>query len=176
MQLVSNKVENNLKKIIFFLFRMYLTEAQVSSILNSNFFQTSFTSSKIHYALYQGKTNATVHTLRFNCNETFDPLTVRSKIYQYLTDEFQANSVLLGSISYDFLLVNSEQNPKSYYIWRSNSNAVHFTAHEESYFTLSYMNVANFVRSIFSMDASSFDVNFENSKVVIDRILAVVLC
>jgi hypothetical protein len=129
----------------------------------------------VNYALYQGKINATVHTLRFNCNETFDPLTVRAKVYQYLTEHFQTNAVLLGSISYDFLLVDPKQDSNSYYIWRSNSNAVHFTAHEESYFTLSYMNVANFVRSIFSMDASSFDVNFENSKVVIDRILAVVL-
>jgi hypothetical protein len=154
---------------------MYLTEAQVSSILNSDFFRTSFTSRKVHYALYQGKINATVHTLRFNCNENFDPLTVRAHIYQYLTEQFPTNAVLLGSISYDFLLVDSSQDPKSYYIWRSNSNAVHFTAHEESYFTLNYMNVANFVRSIFNMDASSFDVNFENSKVTIERILAVVL-
>jgi hypothetical protein len=154
---------------------MYLTEAQVLSILSSDFFQTSFTSRKVHYSLYQGKTNATVHTLRFNCNENFDPLTVRAGIYQYLTEQFPTNAVLLGSISYDFLLVDPSQNPKSYYIWRSNSNAVHFTPHEESYFTLSYMNVANFVRSIFNMDASSFDVNFENSKVTIERILAVVL-
>jgi hypothetical protein len=154
---------------------MYLTEAQVSSILNSDFFQTSFTSSQVNYALYQGKINATVHTLRFNCNESFDPLNVRAKVYQYLTEHFQNNAVLLGSISYDFLLVDPKQGSNSYYIWRSNSNAVHFSPHEESYFTLNYINVANFVRSIFSMDASSFDVNFENSKVVIDRILAVVL-
>ena len=124
------------KKIFFlhlyyFLFRMYLTEAQVSSILNSDFFRTSFTSRKVHYALYQGKINATVHTLRFNCNENFDLVAVRAHIYQYLTEQFQTNAVLLGSISYDFLLVDSGQDPKSYYIWRSNSNAVHFTAHEE---------------------------------------------
>ena len=83
---------NNCKEFLhlyYFLFRMYLTEAHISAILNSDFFRTSFTSRKVHYALYQGKINATVHTLRFNCNESFDPLTVRARIYQYLTKQFQ---------------------------------------------------------------------------------------
>jgi hypothetical protein len=35
---------------IIFLFRMYLTEAQVSFILCSDFFKTLFTSRKVHYA------------------------------------------------------------------------------------------------------------------------------
>jgi hypothetical protein len=154
---------------------MYLTEAQVSSILNSDFFKTPFTSSKIHYSLYQGKTNATVHTLRFNCNNDCDQPSVRASVYKYLTEHFKENTLLLSSISYDFLLVDPKQDPKSYYIWRSNSNAVHFTAHEESYFNLSYLNVAKFVKSIFDMNVSSYDINFKNSNVVIDQVLAIVL-
>jgi hypothetical protein len=154
---------------------MYLTEAQVSSILNSEFFKSSFTSNKVHYSLYQGKTNATVHTLRFNCNNDCDQPSVRASVYKYLTEHFKENTVLLASISYDFLLVDPKQNPKSYYIWRSNSNAVHFTAHKELYFPLSYLNVAKFVKSTFDMNASSYDINFKNSNVVIDQVLAIVL-
>jgi hypothetical protein len=154
---------------------MYLTEAQATQILNSNFFQVPFTSSIKKYTLYQGKINTTVHTLRFNCIDGFNELYVRETVLNYLMDKFSLNSLLLGSISYDFLLVDPKQNPKSYYIWRSNSNAVYFSAHEELYFTLSHINVVNFISSIFHTDPATLNIYFENSSISIERTLAVVL-
>jgi hypothetical protein len=154
---------------------MYLTEAQVTQILNTNFFQTPFTSRIKKYTLYQGKLNATVHTLRFNCVDGFNELFVRETVLNYLMNHFVHNSLLLGSISYDFLLVDPKENPKSFYIWRSNSNAVHFSAHEEVQFTLNHVNVVNFIQSIFQTDPASLSIYFENSSISIERTLAVVL-
>jgi hypothetical protein len=154
---------------------MYLTEAQATQILNSNFFQVPMTLNKKKYSLYRGRRNATVHTLRFNCIEGFNELFVRENVLDYLGEHFSLETQLLGSISYDFLLVNSAENPKSYYIWRSNSNAVYFSAHVEAYFTFEHINVVNFVSSIFNIDPASLNINFENSNCTIERTLAVVL-
>jgi hypothetical protein len=154
---------------------MYLTKNQITQILRSNFFHNRFTSNVTSYVLYQGKRNAIVHTLRFNIVEGFNENYVRETVINYLYSNFVSNSLILGLIDYDFLLRDSTPNTESYYIWRSNSNAVHFNAHDESYFTLNNLNVANFVNKSLNIDYSTLNIYFSNSKVVIERALAIVL-
>jgi hypothetical protein len=153
---------------------MYLTKAQVTQILNSNFFQTLFFSNISNYVLYQGKKNATVHTLRFNIVEGFTESKVREIVMSYLNEKFPPNSLILGSIDYDFLLRDPTSNTESYYIWRSNSNAVHFKAHDEIYFSLNNMNIANFINKSVNIDYSTLNIHFNNSKVVIEKAIALV--
>jgi hypothetical protein len=81
---------------------------------------------------------------------------------------------LLGSISYDLLLVDPKSNPKSYYIWKANSNQTVLNTNGEILISLSHDNVFRFIQNSFRVDIPSLSINFRNSNVVVERLLTVV--
>jgi hypothetical protein len=153
---------------------MYITEDQLNSLLNSSYFQDPVTKSIVKYALYQGRLNTTVHTLRFNLIEGFNEDFMIQTVLNHLMFHFPLNTRMLASISYDLVLVDPKADPKTYYLWRANSNSVHFNAVEEIQFTLTYDNVYRFVSNSSNVHIPSLNINYESSSVVIDRVIAIV--
>ena len=153
---------------------MYLTEAQLNSILNSSFFTVPFTQSVVNYRFYRGRTNATVHTLRFNWTNDFNRDVMLQQLITYLMTHFPLNCTLLGSINYDILLVHPSSEPKSYYVWRANSNAHSFNEENETRFILTYENVYRFATNAANVHIPDLNINFETSNVRIEKIVAIV--
>lgn len=154
---------------------MYLTQAQLETLLQTSYFTEPITQRTVQYKLYQGHLNATVHTLRFSIN--VDKNDVLQHIIDYLMKLYDLNTQFLASISYDLVLVDPKSNPKSYYIWRANSNASIISAlSHETFLPLTYDNLYRFVNdSVFNNQVSDFDIFFASSSVVVDRILAIVI-
>lgn len=152
---------------------MYLTEPQVNDILNSPFFREPSTETIVRYGLYRGHLNVIVYTYRFNLvNETFNANAIRTHLTQSLMSQFTAGTRLLTSIDYDFLLTNEETN--SFYIWRSNSNAVHFDSNNETTILLTHDNIYRLVENATRINLALLNLNFESSAVKISKVLALV--
>lgn len=154
---------------------MYLTEPQLQQILSSAYFTQPVTKSVVKYVLYQGKLNAVVHTIRFNLNADVNENFIIQHVLNYLMENFAMNTRLMGSINYDLLLVDSNSEIKSYYLWRANSNSVHFNAAEEIPFYLTYNNVYQFITNCTRVNIPELNIQFQSSNVVIDRPIAIVL-
>lgn len=153
---------------------MYLTEEEINSILATSFFTEPVTESFMNYAFYRGRMNATVYTLRFNLTPTYSENYLIKFVLDHLLNLFPLNSRVLGSIHYDLLLCHSNIEPKSYYLWRANSNQTHFDTEEETMFTLTYDNIYRFIRKALQVHVPSLNIYFSSSGVVIERALAVV--
>lgn len=153
---------------------MYLTEAQLHYVLQNPYFTEPVTQSVMHYVLYRGHMNATVHTLRFNSINPIDENMVTQTIMNHLMSMYDLNVHLLGSVSYDLLLVDPSSNPKSYYIWRANSNSATMLDNEETFFQLTYDNLFRFVRQSLGVHIQDLNIFFRSSNVVVENILAFV--
>jgi len=153
---------------------MFLTETELNAILDNTFFSQPYTIREVHYELYRGHINTVVHTLRFNIIPQFNEGFIVEILVPYLLSKFAENSRLIASIGYDLILVDPTATPVSYYIWRANSNAVHFNADHETSFVVNHNNIAHFVHQSFPVDVSSLDLYFRTSNVQIDRVIAVV--
>ena len=153
---------------------MYLTEEEINSIISTPFFTAPVTESVMNYAFYRGRMNATVYTLRFNLTPTYSENYLIKFVLDHLLKHFPLNNRVLGSIHYDLLLCNSNIDPKSYYLWRANSNQAHFDTEEETMFTLTYDTVYRFIRKALQVHVPSLNIYFSSSNVVIERALAVV--
>lgn len=155
---------------------MYLSRSQVQTLLNSPYYKQPVTKSIFDYTLYRGKLNVRVITVRFNLNEK-DPINsklILSQLVAVLSSEFSMGTHLLGSINYDLLLVDPKSNPKSYYIWRANSNASNFQQENETHVVFSYDNLYRFVNKAAQIHVPDIEINFANSNIDIDRILTIV--
>lgn len=148
----------------------YLSRSELQSVLNNNFFKTD----SVHlnkYALYRGKTEAKVLTLRFNLNTAFDEDMVVNKILSHIVEHFPSQRSLLALIEYDLVLMRHE--PESYYIWRANSNTS-TVPYEERKLNVTFDDIFMFCRQSMRVNPSDLDVYFRNSSVVIHSIIAVV--
>jgi hypothetical protein len=154
---------------------MYLTENQLKTILQAPYFTQPVTDSAVNYALYRGVYNASVYTVRLNLTTVFDENFILQQLMNRLLSRYTFNTKLLCMCGYDLVLVDSNSNPKSYYLWRANSNKVHFDAMHESSFSLTYDNVYRFIlNNMYNVHLPSLNINFRHSNVVIDRAIAVV--
>ena len=154
---------------------MYLTESQLNLLLNNSFFTQPVTESVVDYAVYRGHVKATVHTLRFNLTTDFSENFMIEHTISYLMAQLPINATLLGSINYDLLLKDPNSDPKSYYIWRANSNARNFDEQNEILFKLTYDNIYRFVSNAHQVHIPSLSINFRSSNVIVDKPLALVL-
>lgn len=144
-------------------------------MLQNPYFTEPVTQSVVRYVLYRGHLNATVHTLRFNyTRNNVDENIVSRHLIDHLLTAYDLNVQLLGSISYDLLLVDPNSNPKSYYIWRANSNSATMSGNEETYFRLTYDNLFRFVRNSLNIHIPDLNIFFQSSNVVVEQVLAVV--
>ena len=153
---------------------MYLTDAERDTVLQHEYFSAPVTEDSSVYAYYRGRFRATVYTVRFNVLADFNS----SQIADFLSvklPEAYPNQKLLGSINWDFLLVDPESDPKSYYIWKANSNQRHFDESTEYSFRPSYAGIRQFCTLITEKNIPDLNINFRSSKVQIDRLLAYVL-
>ena len=114
-------------------------------------------------------------TLRFNYLPTFSEDLLFQIVSTKLMSMYPIQTRLLGSFQYDLLLCNNDANPKTYYIWRSNSNQRNFDEAHEILFSLNYVNTHRFVQAVVQNNFNDLNTNFLNSKVTIERPLSVVL-
>lgn len=182
-KILSKSLKLNIVKLIIFIFcsylyfydNMYLNQHQLDQILKTPFFSQLHTHNVIKYVLYRGKFNVVVHTVRFNFTSQFSENTMFQYLYSYLLSVFPINTHVLGTIEYDLLLEDSTSNPKSYYIWRANSNASHINnAIVEIFFPLSYNNLYRFAENALNVRIPELNVYFKNSHVKINRLVAIV--
>jgi hypothetical protein len=149
-----------------------MTETQVQQILQNPYFSNLSTQSTVNYVLYRGHYNATVHTLRFNNTNRLNNTNLLQQIATYLFSQFDMNTYLLCSISYDLLLVDPSTN--SYYIWRANSNARSVNVTQDVYFILTYANLNRFINNAMHVYIPDLNIHFQSSNVVVNRIISYV--
>lgn len=132
------------------------------------------TESSVKYAAYRGRLNAIVYTMRFNLTPAFNEAHMTNTVLTHVMSRFPNGARLLGSIHYDLLLVDPRSDPKSYYIWRANSNQTVFDTNSEILLSLSYDNMFRFIQNSAHADIPSLNINFRSSSVVVERVLAIV--
>ncbi len=152
---------------------MYLNQHQLNVILQSPYYALAVTENVTDYGFYRGRRNVRVLTLRFNLIATFDENRMIQSIFTTLLNYFPLDARLLGSVNYDLLLCDPEL--QSFYIWRANTNQAHYNVSQETPFVLNYANVYRFCQNSSHVHVPDLAINFRSSKVVIDRILAIVL-
>ncbi len=151
---------------------MYLTEQEVNSVLQSSYYRDPVTETVFHYRSYRGRAYVNVFTLRFNITPSFNESFVVRHLLERLPTHYALQSNVLGSVQYDLLLVNPDRT--SFYIWRANSNRVHFNEQEEIKLTLSYANLMRFCQYSLRFHTPDLNTYFKSSNVSIDRVLALV--
>ena len=154
---------------------MYLSEQQVNSLLSSDFFSQPVTESVSQYAMYRGRLNATVVTYRFNINPQYSNRFMIGHLMRSLQTHFSLNTRLLASIDFDFLLTDPNAIPPTFYIWRANSNLVHFNIDNEIMMRFTYDNLFRFVNNAANVDFSTLNIHFTHSNVVIKKVITLVL-
>lgn len=152
---------------------MYLSSDQVDQLLQDSFFANPVTQNVVQYAFYRGRMDTLVHTLRFNWLKTFDANFMREKILQYVLHYYPLNTQLAVSINYDLLLTDAQS--QSFYIWRANSNAIHYSVDNDIYLKLTHDNIYRLVQRAFNVNIPSLDIHFRSSNVSIDRPLSIVI-
>jgi hypothetical protein len=153
---------------------MYLNEHQLNMILQTPFFSLPMLESLVEYSIYHNRPNARVLTLRFNFIPTFDENAMIQKVINLVTNYFSMNAKLVGSINYDILLLKRDSEPKSFYIWRANTNQRNFNIQNETQIMVNYPNVYQFCSNATNVNVNNLEANFYDSNVVIDRLLTVV--
>lgn len=151
---------------------MYLTPAQVQSILESPYFTQQATDSVIEYANYRGRFNAKVYTARFNLTENFNQTFMNQFLINNLLTHFPLNTRLLGSVQYDLLLHNPTDN--SFYIWRANSNQNNTQIGPETMFFFTYNNIFRLIQNAAQIHIPDLNIFFTASNVIIDKVIAIV--
>ena len=92
-----------------------------------------------------------------------------------LQTHFSLNTRLLASIDFDFLLTDPNAIPPTFYIWRANSNLVHFNIDNEIMMRFTYDNLFRFVNNAANVDFSTLNIHFTHSNVVIKKVITLVL-
>jgi hypothetical protein len=153
---------------------MYLTGVQLDTILKNPYYSNPVTDCLVKYSVYRGRVNAHVYTLRCNITADFNEEHMIDLVLTHVMSRFPIGKQILGSISYDLLLVDPKSNPKSYYIWKANSNQTVLDTNGEILISLSHDNVFRFIQNAARVDIPSLNINFRNSNVVVERVLAIV--
>ncbi len=154
---------------------MFLNENQLENVLSNSLFTEPYTESVVHYEFYRGQLNTTVHTLRFNFNANLNEEFILQILVRYLFTHFDPSTPLVASINYDLLLQEfNGSRSNSYYVWRANSNAVHYSSDNEVVLSLTHNNIFRFVQNCTQVHLPSLDIYFQSSSVVINRPLAIV--
>jgi hypothetical protein len=151
---------------------MYLTITQVQNILNTPHYALPITESMFNYALYRGKLNCKVYTVRFNNNQPLNSDFIFNHLYMELQNRFPTEKNFRASIKYDLLLSNKKDD--TYYIWRANSNEHNFDENDEILLTHSADHIFQFCRNCTKIHIPSLNINFESSGVVVVKVLAIV--
>jgi hypothetical protein len=155
---------------------MYLTESEVNVLLQEPLFSLPVTEFKQNYQLYQGHRKVTPRTIRFNLVPNFEPSIIQAYLQEKLTSYYRFGSELSISVQYDFLLCNYNATPKTFYIWRANTNQTTLEKDDDIdvKITLNYYNIKQICTNATSIDFDQLNINFVTSDVTMDRVLAIV--
>ena len=154
---------------------MFLTESEVNAVLQNSMFSSPVTESDVTYAFYRGMKQANLLTIRFNMIPSFQSSFMVAYLQDKLTSApYQLQSRILISVHYDLLLCNVNATPKTYYIWRSNTNRTTLNVDHQLNMTISYANIERFCENVTTVSLSDLDSNFISSDVTVDRVLAIV--
>lgn len=152
-----------------------MTEQELNAVLNQPFFTQPMTLSSVSYRLYRGRSHAKVLTLRFNLIPSFDKGSMVREVLSILDDYFNLQTRIFCSMRYDLVLCNLQAEPPSYYLWRANTNYAEFDENNEMSLAFTHANIFRFCHTAADVHIPDLNIYFSNSKVVIDRCLAIVL-
>ena len=154
---------------------MYMNEHEVRAVLQTPYYLLPVTETSIEYERYRGRLQCTVITLRFNlCSPRYSNQFMLNYVQNTLTDRFPMHTRMLASVNYDVLLLDPNSNPASYYIFRSNTNRLHFNENDEITLSLTHANLHRFCHQADQVHIPDLNVHFAHSNVVIDRVLSIV--
>jgi hypothetical protein len=150
---------------------MYLSESEVSILLKHPFYSTHSTENTYKYVMYRDKFNVDVYTLRYNILADFDENVMFNSVLHRVMDRFSGNIVCMTD--YDLLLCAQDSDPKSYYLWRANSNQRQKNTNE-TVMPLTYDNLFLYIKNSANFHIPSLNVEFHSSNVTIERVLSIV--
>jgi len=154
---------------------MFLSENDVDIILKQPIFSLPVTESDLQYVFYRGQKSVNLLTVRFNFTPSFSQSWMTTYLQDRLTSPpFQLQSQLLASVHYDLLLCNKNVSPPSYYVWVSNTNRTTLDVDKQTQMTITYDNISRLTENTTAINLSDLQVNFINSDITVDRVLAVV--
>jgi hypothetical protein len=154
---------------------MFLTASELSIILQQDTFTVPVKESILQYSFYRGKKKAQLHTVHFNMTSTFNTSFMVAYLQDKLTSSpYQLQSTVLASVQYDLLLCNVNAVPKTFYIWRSNSNRTTLNVDHQINMSINYTNINRFCENVTKVNIADLNANFITSDVTVDRILSIV--
>lgn len=154
---------------------MFLTESEVNFMLQQPTFALPVTESLVHYKFYRGRKKVNLLTLRFNMTPTFSSTFMTGFMQDKLTSPpYKMHSTIAASVEYDLLLCNSRATPPTYYIWRANTNQSNLKVDHQVTMSINPVNIGRFCEDVTTIDLADLQTNFENSDVIIDRVLGIV--
>jgi hypothetical protein len=158
---------------------MYLSEHELNAILQTPYYSQPFNTSFVNYTFYRGRYNANVLTVRFNVqNDMFNETFIQGILLTQTEDHYGLDTNLRVSVFYDLVLENNpvnENEERSFYIWRANSNRRAFNDEsDEIFMSLNVPNLTQWVRQAVQVHLPDLNVHFANSNVFINRLLAIV--
>lgn len=155
---------------------MWIQADQLDSVLKHHWYTTPVTESNIRYVLYHDRYNVEAYTLRFNLNSlNFNKENMYDSVIRKVMNHFLNAESVVGSISYDMLLVsNKDPDNPTYYVWRANSNQRTSSHTEETLLLLEQHQLYLFARRAMDIDFGDLNIDFRTSDVVIADILSVV--
>ena len=154
---------------------MFLTESEVNHVLRQPTFSLPVTESTVDYTFYRGSKQVSLLTVRFNMTSDFSASFMTSYLQAKLTTApYQLQSHILASVHYDLLLCNGNATPKTFYIWRSNTNRTTLNVDHQVNMTKTYANINRFCENVTNVNLSDLQVNFVSSDVTVDCILVIV--
>lgn len=153
----------------------YLSEQELQTIIAHPRFSVPMTLVSTRYALYRGRRTATVLTLRFNVqSDVFSIEFMIRRLIHVLDEQFVLGTTLTYCVDYDVVLAKKNSNPKSYYVWRANSNRTFFNEEEELTMPFTHANVIRLCQESARVHVPTLELNFIDSGCVIDGLLTIV--
>lgn len=133
-----------------------------------------FTKSTFHYSLFSGKSDVDVTTIRFNLNSpTYNHGRMIDTLITQIMNLYPLNSSCLGRIDYDLLLV-SNSDPPSFYIFTANSNQRILSTSNEATFILNQDQLFTFVSRATPINIPELEIDFQTSNMSISSVLSIV--
>lgn len=151
---------------------LYLRHDEVQLILQNPLYTRPVTQNSSNYHLYRGRLKAEVFTIRFNLISDFNERFMLQTCLNLLMNRYEEETPLNCSIHYDVLLATPDR--QSFYIWRANTNRVHFDENDEILLNLNSPELVRFCQQALNFNISDLKLFFSNSNMSIDKIIAIV--
>jgi len=153
---------------------MWVPAQFVVATLKRAWYTDPMTETIVHYEAFRDMRNVDVVTLRFNLNSVkYSEEYMIDTLLKYVMKKYKKGGDIIGMIDYDLLLVSSV-NPESFYIHTANSNQRSSNETQETRFSLSRDNLFFFARRALQINIPDLEINFQESKMVISSVIALV--